>query len=113
MLHSLHLGLEVLAIRGFDVVLRRIYEVIGYLTFLLALVCLVSGFIGAVTGRGFEALVLGLTTAVFLGVCGYIIRVLAISAEVRGKRYVGVEEKSEIMRAESLVRKPQKVVVKS
>jgi uncharacterized membrane protein len=95
------------------VVLRRIYEVIGYLTFLLALVCLVSGFVGAVTGRGFEALVLGVIMAVFLGICGYITRVFAISGEVKGKSYVGIDEKSEIMRAESLVRKPQKVVVKS
>jgi hypothetical protein len=93
--------------------LRRVYEVTGYLMFVLALVCLVSGFIGAVTGDGFDALLLGVITAVFLAVCGYITRVFAISAEAGGKRYVGVEEKSEIMRAESLARKPQKVVVKS
>ncbi len=94
-------------------ILRRLYEVSAYLTAALALFCLVSGFIGAVSGKGAEALVLGVILAGFIVICGFIIREFALSGEKKGKLYVGVAEKSEIMKAESLARKPQKVVVKS
>lgn len=94
-------------------ILRRLYEVTGYLTVALALFCLVSGFINAITGKGAESLVLGVVTAVFVGICGFVIREFALSGEKKGQSYVGVAQKSEIMKAESLARKPQKVVVKS
>lgn len=94
-------------------ILRRLYEISAYLTGALALFCLVSGFISAVTGGKVEALILGVITAAFVAVCGFIIREFALSGEKKGARYVGVAEKSEIMKAESLARKPQKVVVKS
>ncbi len=94
-------------------ILRRLYEVTGYLTIALALFCLVSGFFNAITGKGAEALILGFVTAVFVGISGFVIREFALSGEKKGQLYVGVAEKSEIMKAESLARKPQKVVVKS
>lgn len=94
-------------------ILRRLYEWSAYLTGALALACLVSGFIQAVTGSGFGALVLGAVLALFVGVCGFVIREFALSGEKKGANYVGVAEKSQIMKAESLARKPQKVVVKS
>ncbi len=94
-------------------ILRRLYEISAYLTGALALFCLVSGFINAVSGKGAESLILGVILAAFVGVCGFMIREFALSAEKKGKFYVGVAEKSEIMKAESLARKPQKVVVKS
>jgi hypothetical protein len=97
-------------------ILRRLYEVSAYLTVALALFCLVSGFINAVSGtsgKGAESLALGVVLAAFVGVCGFIIREFALSGEKKGQLYVGVAEKSEIMKAESLARKPQKVVVKS
>ncbi|MEY4531384.1 MAG: hypothetical protein RLZZ156_2105 [Deinococcota bacterium] len=94
-------------------ILRRLYEISAYLTVALALFCLVSGFINAVSGQGPESLVLGVVLAAFVGVCGFVIREFALSGEKKGQNYVGVNEKSQIMKAESLARKPQKVVVKS
>ncbi len=94
-------------------ILRRIYEISAYITIAIALFCLASGFIGAVSGKGIEALLLGIVMAGFVAVCGFMIREFALSGEKKGKLYVGVTEKSEIMKAESLARKPQKVVVKS
>ena len=94
-------------------ILRRLYEISAYLTVALALFCLVSGFINAVSGKGAESLVLGVVLAAFVGVCGFVIREFALSGEKKGQTYVGVNEKSQIMKAESLARKPQKVVVKS
>ena len=95
-------------------ILRRLYEISAYLTVALALFCLVSGFINAVSGKGgIDSLVLGVVLAAFVGVSGFIIREFALSGEKKGQTYVGVAEKSEIMKAESLARKPQKVVVKS
>jgi uncharacterized membrane protein len=95
-------------------ILRRLYEWSGYLTGALALFCLVSGFIQAVTGAGtWASLLLGFVLAVFVGICGFIIREFALSGEQKGQKYVGVAEKSQLMKAESLARKPQKVTVKS
>lgn len=94
-------------------ILRRLYEWSAYLTGALALVCLVSGFIQAVTGAGVAALVLGVVLALFVAICGFVIREFALSGEKKGASYVGVAEKSRIMKAESLARKPQKVAVKS
>jgi hypothetical protein len=94
-------------------ILRRLYEWSAYLTGALALFCLVSGFLQAVTGAGAGALILGVVLAVFVGICGFVIREFALSGEKKGQRYVGVAEKSQIMKAESLARKPQKVTVKS
>jgi uncharacterized membrane protein len=95
-------------------ILRRLYEISAYLTIALALFCLVSGFINAVSNNGgVESLVLGVVLAAFVAVSGFIIREFALSGEKKGQLYVGVAEKSEIMKAESLARKPQKVVVKS
>jgi hypothetical protein len=99
--------------RGSAMILRRLYEWSGYLTGALALFCLVSGFIQAVTTSSPGSLVLGIVLAVFVGISGFIIREFALSGEKKGQAYVGVAEKSQIMKAESLARKPQKVTVKS
>jgi hypothetical protein len=99
--------------RGSAMILRRLYEWSAYLTGALALFCLVSGFIQAVTGAGAGALILGAVLALFVAISGFIIREFALSGEKKGKGYVGVAEKSQIMKAESLARKPQKVTVKS
>jgi hypothetical protein len=100
-------------IRGLTMILRRLYEWSGYLTGALALFCLVSGFIQAVTTSSAASLVLGVVLAVFVGISGFVVREFALSGEKKGQTYVGVAEKSQIMKAESLARKPQKVTVKS
>jgi hypothetical protein len=99
--------------RGLAMILRRLYEWSAYLTGALALFCLVSGFIQAVTGGNAGSLALGVVLALFVGISGFVIREFALSGEKKGQAYVGVAEKSQIMKAESLARKPQKVTVKS
>jgi hypothetical protein len=92
--------------------LRRIYEVTAGLIALFGLWCIVGGFIGAVSGRGFDALLLGVVVGGFSAAIAFVIYKFASGPAEAGLRTLGVQEKAELMKAESLKRKPAKVAAR-
>ena len=89
--------------------LRRMYEVSAALTALFGVWCVIGGFIGAVSGNGFEALMLGLVIGGFAAAVAFVIWKFASGPAAAGLKTLGVDEKAEVMKAESLKRKPAKV----
>jgi hypothetical protein len=92
--------------------LRRIYEVTAGLIALFGMICIVGGFINAVSGKGFDALLLGLVVGGFAAAVAFVTWQFASGPAVAGVRTLGVEEKAEIMKAESLKRKPPKAAAR-
>ena len=89
--------------------LRRAYEVSAALIALFGVWCIIGGFIGAVSGNGFEALLLGLVMGALSAAIAFVIWKFASGPAAAGLKTLGVDEKAEVMKAESLKRKPAKV----
>ncbi len=89
--------------------LRRTYEVSAALIALFGVWCILGGFIGAVSGNGLEALLLGLVMGAFAASIAFVIWKFASGPAAAGLKTLGVDEKAEVMKAESLKRKPAKV----
>jgi hypothetical protein len=92
--------------------LRRVYEVSAALIALFGVWCMIGGFIGAVSGNGFEALLLGLVMGAFSAAVAFVIWKFASGPAASGLKTLGVDEKAEVMKAESLKRKPAKITVR-
>jgi hypothetical protein len=92
--------------------LRRMYEVLAALAALFGVVCVIGGFINAVSGRGFDALFLGVIVGGFSAAVAFVILKFASGPALAGVKTLGVDEKAEIMKAESLKRKPPKAAAR-
>jgi hypothetical protein len=88
------------------------YEVLAALIALFGVVCVIGGFINAVSGRGFDALFLGVIVGGFSAAVAFVIWKFASGPALAGVRTLGVDEKAEIMKAESLKRKPPKAAAR-
>jgi uncharacterized membrane protein len=89
--------------------LRRTYEVLALLILIFAVTCVIGGFYNAVNGGGFYALMLGVIVAAFSATIAFVIYKFASGPAQAGLRTLGIDEKAQIMKAESLKRKPAKV----
>jgi hypothetical protein len=92
--------------------LRRIYEVIAALVALFGAVCVIGGFYNAVNGSGFDALLLGVVIGAFSAAIAFVIWKFASASAAAGVNTLGVDEKAELMKAESLKRKPPKAAAR-
>lgn len=108
MLHAFN-GLPVRSDEGASMLLRRTYEVMALLVLVFAVTCVIGGFYSAVSGGGFYALFLGLVVGGFSAAIAFVIYKFASGPAQAGLKVLGIDEKAEVMKAESLKRKPAKV----
>ncbi len=92
--------------------LRRVYTLLGWAFIVLGAFFLISGFVNGLTKGNFSTVFLGLVIGAFLAISGFIIRTFALGPAEAGITYLGVDEKANLEKAASLVRKPQKVAAK-
>jgi hypothetical protein len=92
--------------------LRRVYTLLGWAFIVLGAFFLISGFINGLSKNDFSTVFLGLVIGAFLGISGFIIRTFAQGPAEAGIAYLGVDEKANLEKAASLLRKPQKVAAK-
>jgi hypothetical protein len=92
--------------------LRRIYTLLGWLVMVLGAFFFVSGLINGLSKGDFSTVFLGLVFGAFAVIGGFIIRTFALGPAEAGISYLGVDEKADLEKAASLVRKPQKVAAK-
>ena len=89
--------------------LRWVYQLTAVLFYALAAWSLIGGFTG---GGGIQGILLGVTLALFLAVSGYATWNFAVGPKQGGIDVIGVDEKAQVEKQKSLVRKPQKVAAK-
>jgi hypothetical protein len=92
--------------------LRRVYTLLGWVFIVLGAFFLISGFINGLSKGNFSTVFLGLVLGAFLGISGFIIRTFAQGPAEAGIMYLGVDEKANLEKAASLLRKPAKVAAK-
>ena len=93
-------------------VLRRVYTLLGWAFIALGGFLFVSGLINGLSNGQFQTVFLGLVLGAFMAISGFIIRMFAQGPADAGVTYLGVEEKANLEKAASLLRKPQKVAAK-
>jgi hypothetical protein len=86
-------------------ILRWIYQLTAVACFIIAAWCLVGGFSN---GGGFDGIILGLMSALFMAVTGFAIWKFAIGPAEAGIKVLGVDAKALLEKEASLQRKPQK-----
>ena len=92
--------------------LRRVYTLLGWAFIVLGAFFFVSGLINGLSNGQFQTVFLGLVLGAFFAITGYIIRTFALGPAEAGIQYLGVDEKANLEKAASLLRKPQKVAAK-
>jgi hypothetical protein len=93
--------------------LRRIYQVSGWMFLALAAYSLIMALFTAFrAGNPVASLVLGLLVSGFCAALGFIILKFATGPAEAGIDVLGIEDKAIEEKAKSLVRKPQKVAAK-
>ena len=92
--------------------LRRVYTLLGWFFIVLGAFFLISGLINGLSNGSFSTVFLGLVLAAFSAISGFIIRTFAQGPAEAGITYLGVDEKANLEKAASLLRKPQKVAAK-
>jgi hypothetical protein len=88
-----------------EMILRWIYQLTAVACFLIAAWSLVGGF---ANGGGFDGIVLGLMSALFMAVTGFVIWKFAVGPAEAGIKVLGVDAKALLEKEASLQRKPQK-----
>ena len=92
--------------------LRRVYTLVGWAFIVLGAFFLMSGLINGLSKGDFSTVFLGLVLGAFLAISGFIIRTFALGPAEAGIQYLGVDEKADLEKAASLLRKPQKIAAK-
>jgi hypothetical protein len=88
------------------VILRAIYQAIGWLVLALGALFVVLGVYRALLdGAGFSAIVVGLLVGAFLIALGWVIRQLATGPARGGIKVLGVDEKANYEKSKAIARK--------